>query len=36
MTSLTHIVRPFPTQQLRHLVNEGVVQDYPPLCDIPG
>jgi methionine aminopeptidase len=22
--------------QLNHLVQQGIVQDYPPLCDVPG
>ena len=22
--------------QLNHLVSQGIVQDYPPLCDAPG
>jgi len=27
---------PFPAQQLRELVKEGIVQAYPPLCDVKG
>ena len=24
------------SRQLNHLVSQGIVQDYPPLCDAPG
>lgn len=26
----------FTHTQLKHLVSQGIVQDYPPLADVPG
>ena len=35
-TDLTYPLREWLSLQLNHLVQQGVVQDYPPLCDAKG